>query len=163
MEFGLRPAAFSGVVGGIIMVMVGKLMKLVRMSLQLNIVRMWGAMLGLRGVPQLIASWGVHLIVSATIGIVYARTFSLAGAARRTWLWGFSIGVVHWIFGGFFLAMTSANRPEGAEERQAPGPFAMNFGLDDVITFLLAHLVFGTVVGMLYPRLVPRRRRIWSR
>lgn len=39
----------------------------------------------------------------------------------------------------------------------------MNFGLDDVFAFLLAHLVYGVVVGMLYPRFVPRRRRIWSR
>lgn len=104
MEFALRPAAVSGAIGGIVMVMLGKLMKLAGMDLQLSIVRMWGAMLGLRGLPQRIAGWMVHLIVSATIGVAYAGAFSLAGAARRTWLWGLSIGVVHWIFGGLFLA-----------------------------------------------------------
>jgi hypothetical protein len=158
MEFAARPAAVSGALSGVIMMMVVKLMKLAGMRLQINLVRIWGAMLGLRGTPMLVSGWIVHLIVSAIIGVAYAGTFRLAGAARRTWLWGLSIGVVHWIMGGFFLALVSATRAETSEERPAPGPFGMNFGLGDVLAFLLAHLVFGVSVGILYP-LVSRRQR----
>ncbi len=158
MEFAARPAAVSGALSGVIMMMVVKLMKLAGMRLQLNLVRIWGAMLGLRGTPMLFAGWIVHLIVSAAIGVAYAGIFRLAGAARRTWLWGLSIGVVHWIFAGFFLAGVSATWAKTSEERPVPGPFAVNFGLDDVIAFFMAHLVFGTIVGILYP-LVSRRRR----
>lgn len=158
MEFALRSAAVSGAISGIIMAMMGKLMKMAGVNLKMNIVRLWGGMLGLRGTPMLIAGWIVHLIVSATIGVAYAGIFSLAGAARRTWLWGLSVGVVHWILGGFFLAAVSSIQSEVSEERPAPGPFAVNFGLDDVFAFLIAHLVFGVSVGILYP-FVSRRQR----
>ncbi len=158
MEFALRPAAVSGAISGIIMVLMGTLMKMAGVNLQINLVRLWGTMLGLRGTPMLIAGWIVHLIVSAAFGVAYAGIFSLADAARRTWLWGLSIGVIHWIFAGFFLAAVSVVHNETSEERPAPGPFAVNFGLADVFAFLMAHLVFGTVVGILYP-LVSRRQR----
>ncbi len=158
MEFAARPAAVSGALSGVIMMMVVKLMKLAGMRLQINLVRIWGAMFGLRGTPMLIAGWIVHLIVSTVIGVAYAGIFKLAGAARSTWLWGLSVGVVHWILGGFFLAAASSIAAETSEERPTPGPFGMNFGLGDVLAFLLAHLVFGVSVCFLYP-LVSRRRR----
>lgn len=158
MEFTLRPAAVSGAIGGIIMMMLRKLMKLAGVNLQINIVRLWGEMLGLRGAPMLIAGWIIHLIVSATFGVAYAGIFSLAGAVRRTWLWGLSLSVVHWIFAGFFLAVVSRARREMPEERPAPGPFAVNFGRDDVFAFLMAHLVYGTVIGILYPLVSGRQR-----
>ncbi len=160
MEFSFRPAAISGAIGGTIMVTMGKLMKKAGVNLQMSIVHMWGAMLGLRGAPQLIAGWIVHVIVSVAIGVAYAGILSLADAKRRIWLWGLSIGVIHWIFAGLFLTVVSAIRPQKAGERRAPGPFAVNFGLDDVVAFLVAHLVFGTVVGVLYPRLSQRAARM---
>lgn len=159
MEFAFRPAAISGAIGGVIMVMMGKLMNMAGVNLQMSVVLMWGGMLGLRGAPGRLVGWIVHLVVSAAIGVAYAGIFRLAGATRLAGLWGLSIGVIHWIFAGFFLGVISVIRPAKSGKRPAPGPFAVNFGLDDVVAFLIAHLVFGTVVGVLYPRLARRATR----
>jgi len=161
MVFAFWPAVASGAIGGITMVALGVLMKRSGVPLQMNVVRMWSTMLGLRGMPGQVAGWGIHLLVSAAFALPYAGIFRVGGAVKRSWRWGLSLGVIHWMAAGLFLATVPSIHPEIPEERPAPGPFAANYGRADVLGFLLAHLVFGTVVGVLYPvflRKMGRRR-----
>jgi membrane-bound metal-dependent hydrolase YbcI (DUF457 family) len=92
----------------------------------------------------------IHLIASGLIALIYALIFDLLGIGDNLWFWGLVGGAVHWIIGGMFLAMVPAMHPEIPEERPAPGPFAKNFGVPDVPAFLMGHLLYGLVVGILY-------------
>jgi hypothetical protein len=59
-------------------------------------------------------------------------------------------GAIHWVIAGMFLAMVPSMHPEIPEERPAPGAFAKNFGAPDVPAFLMGHLLYGFVVGVVY-------------
>jgi hypothetical protein len=159
MAFAFRPAVASGAIGAIVMVMLGMLMKRSGVNLQMNVVRMWGTMLGLHGTAGRAAGWIIHLVVSAAFALAYAGILGVGGVAKRPWRSALSLGVIHWIAAGLYLATVPSIHPEIPEKRPAPGPFAANYGRRDVLGFLMAHLVFGTVVEILYPVFLSRMGR----
>jgi hypothetical protein len=150
MPFEFWPAMWAGIVGGIVMVLMSMTMKAAGAPMDMNIIRMWGTMLKLRGGAMQAAGWMMHLIASAVIALIYAWGFDVLGVEDNLWLWGLIGGVIHWFLGGLFLMMVPPMHPEIPEQRPAPGAFAKNFGMVDVMGFLMGHLVYGLLVGILY-------------
>ncbi len=152
MEFEFWPAVLAGVIGGAVMFGTRLMMKkVVGVDLKMDITRIWGTMLGVHATAGRVLGLIIHLLVSAAIALAYAWGFAyIFGVRDNLWLWGLIGGVIHWIIAGLFLAMVPVMHPEIPERRPAPGAFAKNFGVPDVPGFLMGHLLYGVVVGMLY-------------
>ncbi len=151
MEFQFLAAALAGAIGGAIMFGTRLVMKkMVGVDLKMDVARMWGTMMGVHGAPGRALGLAFHVVVSALIALIYAWAFDLLGLDGNLWLWGLVGGAVHWVIAGVFLAMVPAMHPEIPEQRPAPGAFAKNFGAPDVPAFLMGHLLYGLVVGILY-------------
>lgn len=151
MAFAFWPAVAAGLIGGIIMVTMGRLMKAAGIDLQISIIRMWGTVFKLRGTAAQVVGWVIHLLMSALIALIYALGFEyIFHATDQLWFWGLLGGLIHWFFAGLFMMAVPVMHPEIPEERSAPGAFAISNGIDDAAAFLVAHLVYGVTVGIVY-------------
>jgi hypothetical protein len=151
MPIELWPAIWAGLIGGAIMYGTRLMMKsTVGVDLKMDMARMWGTMMHVHGPRGRALGLLIHLVASGLIALIYAWGFDLIGADENMWLWGLIGGAIHWVLAGVFLTMVPAMHPEIPEERPAPGPFAKNFGIPDVPAFLMGHLLYGVVVGILY-------------
>ena len=145
MNVELLPAVVAGLVGGVAMLA----LQLARVgdarARQFDLLAMWARFLALEAQPA--AGVIVHLGVSAAIAVLYAIAFRLAGAVDTGWAWGVIGGVIHWIVAGSFLGTVASDRNAATTE---PGPFAMRAGSTVAVGFLVAHLAFGVIVGLVY-------------
>lgn len=99
-----------------------------------------------------------HLIVGWLFAFIYAAAFKNSNI--YTWWFGLAIGFVH---GAFVLSaglqLISAFHPRMANPYQGPTPtkqleppgfFALNYGKGTPIVTMLAHLVYGSILGTFY-------------
>ncbi|HEY0896902.1 MAG TPA: hypothetical protein VGE15_10160 [Sphingobacteriaceae bacterium] len=97
----------------------------------------------------------VHLVIGWIFAFLYAWAFSSSGL--HTWWFGVMIGFVH---GSFVLSaglqLLAAFHPRMAQpyhgptptrQLEPPGFFALNYGRGTPAVTLLAHLVYGGVLG----------------
>jgi len=105
-----------------------------------------------------LVGFGVHLVNGWLFALVYAAAFE--SWRRATWWLGAAIGLVH---GAFVLAAgvraVPAMHPRMASEQLGPTPtrqleppgfLALNYGRRTPISLLLAHLVYGAILGAFY-------------
>jgi hypothetical protein len=112
-----------------------------------------------------------HVLVMGTIvfGIVYAAILAAVGGPG--WLVGLIVGLVHGVVTGVFMKMMGATHPRmepvanfsGDETWRhdatglhlaEPGLFGRNYGSGTPMGLLMAHAVFGLVVGAVYAAVV---------
>jgi hypothetical protein len=104
-----------------------------------------------------IAQLGIAIIAA----LVYATVFELV-TRRAGAILGLVVAVPHVIVAGLAIGFIPAPHP--AHDFGPPGAFLEYRGIWIVIAFIVAHLVFGAVVGALYGqtrRAVPMTRRAW--
>jgi hypothetical protein len=102
--------------------------------------------------------FGMHLVNGWLFAVIYAAAFESWG--RATWWLGAGIGFVHALF-----VLTAAMpvlpslHPRMASEEQGPTPtrqleppgfLALHYGRRTPIAVVLAHLVFGAILGAFY-------------
>ena len=100
----------------------------------------------------------VHMVNGWLFALVYSAAFE--SWRRTTWWLGALIGLVH---GAFVLlagvSLIPALHPRMASEQQGPTPtrqleppgfMALNYGRRTPIVLLLAHLVYGAILGSFY-------------
>ncbi len=105
-----------------------------------------------------LVGFGVHLLIGWLFALIYAAAFE--SWRRATWWLGTLIGLVH----GLFVLLTGmpllpALHPRMASEQHGPTPtrqleppgfLALNYGRRTPVSVLLAHLVFGFILGAFY-------------
>ncbi|WP_100497891.1 hypothetical protein [Geodermatophilus chilensis] len=107
----------------------------------------------------------VHLVVMSALvfGSIYALLFAWfdVGSGNAWWI-GALIGLVHGLMAGVVMAMmpamhprmtatATAGSPSGpAVELKPPGPFAKNYGAATPPGVVMAHVIYGLVVGLVY-------------
>ncbi|MHC2990501.1 hypothetical protein OB13_02480 [Pontibacter sp. HJ8] len=102
--------------------------------------------------------FAAHLVMGWLFALLYGTAFEQSGLS--TWWFGMAIGFVH---GGFILSVglplfTSlhpriANPYQGptpTRQLEPPGFLALNYGRGTPLVSILAHLVYGGVLGMFY-------------
>lgn len=99
-----------------------------------------------------------HLAMGWLFAFLYALAFK--SAALYTWWFGLAIGFVHGAFvlsaglqviGALHPRMAQPYRgPTPTRQLEPPGFFALNYGKGTPIVTLLAHLVYGSVLGVFY-------------
>jgi uncharacterized membrane protein YagU involved in acid resistance len=100
----------------------------------------------------------VHLLNGWGLAVIYAAAFEGQGAA--TWWLGALIGLVHGLFVlVVVMPVLPSLHPRMASEQRGPTPtrlleppgfLALNYGRRTPLSVLLAHLVYGGVLGMFY-------------
>ncbi len=101
----------------------------------------------------------MHLAAGWVFSLIYVATFQQWGGA--TWWKGAAIGFVHGAFvlvvlfpalPGMHPAMASERRgPTVTRLLEPPGFLGLHYGLQTPITVIVAHVVFGVVLGSFYP------------
>jgi uncharacterized membrane protein YagU involved in acid resistance len=100
----------------------------------------------------------LHLVNGWIFSLIYAAFFEIL--QRSAWWIGAAIGLVHALFilvvglpviPGLHPRMaTDARGPEPTRELEPPGFMAVNYGRRTPIVTILAHLIFGAILGIFY-------------
>ncbi len=125
---------------------------------RMNLPYMLGAMLTpSRDRAQLIGI-GVHLLNGWIFALVYVAIFHSWGWA--TWWAGAAIGLGHAIFvltvvmrllPGLHPRMASERKgPTVTRQLEPPGFLALNYGYQTPVSVVLAHLIYGAILGAFY-------------
>jgi hypothetical protein len=105
-----------------------------------------------------LAGFGIHLVNGWLFAFIYAAAFQ--SWRRATWWLGAAIGLVHAIVvltAG--LPLLPAIHPRMASEQQGPTPtrqleppgfLALNYGRRTPLIIILAHLIYGGILGTFY-------------
>ena len=105
-----------------------------------------------------LVGFGMHFVNGWIFASVYAAAFE--SWRRASWWLGAAIGLVHALY-VLVVAMPalSAMHPRMANEQQGPTPtrqleppgfLALNYGRRTPISVILAHLVYGAILGAFY-------------
>jgi hypothetical protein len=125
---------------------------------RLNILLMLGTMVTAdRDKAKWIGIW-MHMLNGYVFSLVYVAAFEVWGGAD--WQRGALIGLVHALF---VLAvalpclpavhMRMANEyyaPQGLKQLEPPGFLALNYGISTPLAIIMAHLIFGAILGHFY-------------
>ncbi len=152
VEFELGTAIGAGLAGGIVMIalLYGGIMMMPD-QMRMNLLYMLGSMIGMRGGSAYMAGFAMHLMASAAFGVVHAAIFAAGDIADGVLLWGAVFGLAHAVMSGAMLTMMPAMHPEmQAGRMEAPGAFAISLGRPTAMGFLMLHVIFGAVVGVIY-------------
>jgi hypothetical protein len=105
----------------------------------------------------------MHLLNGWMFALVYALAFE--SWRRATWWLGAGIGLVHGlavliavmpILPGFHPRMASERHgPEPTRELEPPGFMALHYGRRTPLVALLAHVVYGGILGVFYHLATP--------
>ena len=110
-----------------------------------------------------ILGFAVHLAVGWLFSLLYVAAFPAWGGA--TWWRGAAVGLAHAAFvlgpgmsllPGLHPRMASGSKgPTVARQLEPPGFLALNYGAPTPASVLLAHLLFGAILGAFYAAGVP--------
>jgi hypothetical protein len=165
MEFDLLAAITGGFIGAVVMTLMMNGAKAAGMT-SMDMVLMQGAMV--TGDRKKAKGIGLvtHLVMMGAIvlGSIYAWLFSLLDVAPEDLWWvGALIGVVHGIIAGMAMAMMPTMHPRMGGDAdtagdeihlRSPGLFGKNHGKMTPVGIMMAHIVYGLVVGLVYGWLV---------
>jgi hypothetical protein len=104
-----------------------------------------------------IAGFFIHLVNGQGFALGYAAVFAVAGEA--TWWAGGLLGVLHGLIALLVIVpLLPGVHPHMASDRagltadtalEPPGPLALNYGRETPASALVAHVAFGTALGLL--------------
>ncbi len=166
MEFEILPAILAGMAGGIAMSAMMRIAKAAGLT-EMDMALIEGAMFtDDRNKAKGIGAF-VHVVMMSgmLIGSIYAQLFSvLAVAPGDAWWVGAAFGVAHGVIAGVGFAMIPAIHPRMGRTAAAHGPhhlhlqplgpFGKNYGAMTPAGVVMAHVIYGLVVGLVYAWLV---------
>jgi len=88
------------------------------------------------------------LVISGLIALIYAAAFE--GMRKSNWWLGLIGGAIHAAIGGLFFGWMSSFHPAMPDLITPPGAYAANYGTVTVLAFIVAHLIYGMIVGGMY-------------
>ena len=152
MEFDAGAAIVAGIIGGVIM-SVALYMGIAMMprQMKMNLFMMLGSMMLPVGAAAFVMGAMAHAGMSVVMGLIHGAVFAAADIDSAEWAWGLLFGLVHWASVGMALGMLPLMHPRiRSGEVDAPGFYALNFPPMTAMGFLMLHLVFGALVGVLH-------------
>jgi hypothetical protein len=142
-------AVLAGLIAGAVMEGPVYLQKAMGLPVKQNIFRTWGILFGQRGTAGYIIGFLFHQLIAVVAAILYAVFFNLIGVEGDLWLYGLLGGLIHYALAGPIVAIIPSLNPDTGNLREQ-GFAYKNYGALDVVTSLVGHLAFGTLVGILY-------------
>ncbi len=166
MPLDVLSAVIAGVVVAQVMEGPAYLQKALGLPLRQDVFVEAGILLKARGTRTRLLGYAGHAVLAAVIACAYAGFFHAVGEERLL-AWGLIGGLIHFFVGGVVMAALFPFLPETTTQpdlktasngwRSGPHPgFAYRkYGARDALTFLGGHLVFGSLLGVVYPALHP--------
>ena len=152
MDFEPGWAILAGLVGGGVMaalLYMGNFM--LPNQMKMNLFMMLGSMMLPVGAAAFVMGAMVHAGMSVVFGLIHGAVFAGFDIDSAEWAWGLLFGLVHWAGVGMALGMMPLMHPRIRNgEIAAPGFYALSFPPMTAMGFLMLHLVFGVLVGVLY-------------
>lgn len=146
MRVGL--AFIAGVIGGAVMIGVIAIARALGWT-DLNFALIWGSMITQNtSAGTWVLGFIIHLIISGLVALIYAAVFEAIRGSN--WFTGLIGGAIHAIIGGFVFAGLPAIHPAMPNLIAEPGAFAINYGTAAAVVFVVAHLIYGIIVGSMY-------------
>ncbi len=125
---------------------------------RMNIPYMLGAMFTPSRDRAKLIGFGLHLLNGWLFSLAYVAAFRSWG--RATWWAGAAIGLAQAVFvltvgmslmPGLHPRMASEQEgPTVTRQLEPPGFLALNYGYQTPVSVLLAHLIYGAILGMFY-------------
>jgi hypothetical protein len=164
MDFQFWPAVLAGLAGGVVMTAMMTMMRKAGKT-EMDMALLQGTMFTGDSAKARPIGLMMHLVVMSALvfGSIYALLFAwLDVGSGSAWWTGALIGLVHGLVAGVVMAMmpavhprmtatATAGSPSGpAVELKPPGPFAKNYGAATPPGVVMAHVIYGLVVGLVY-------------
>ncbi len=152
MDFEPGYAILAGLVGGTVMaIMLYMGIAMLPQQMKMNLFALLGTMVLPAGAAAFVMGAMVHAVMSVAFGLVHGAVFAAADIDSSEAAWGLLFGLVHWAVVGMALGMMPLVHPRIRDgEMDAPGFYALNYPPMTAMGFLMLHLVFGVIVGVLY-------------
>ncbi len=152
MDFEPGWAILAGLIGGGVMAAILYMgIFMLPDQMKMNLFMMLGSMMLPVGAAAFVMGAMVHALMSVVFGLIHGAVFAAADIDSAEWAWGLLFGLVHWAGVGMALGMLPLMHPRiRSGEVDAPGFYALNFPPMTAMGFLMLHLVFGVLVGVLY-------------
>ena len=125
---------------------------------RMNLPYMLGAMFTPSRDRAKLIGFGIHLLNGWIFSLAYVAAFQAWG--RATWWAGAAIGLVQAVFVlTVVMSLMPALHPRMASEQKGPtvtrqleppGFLALNYGYQTPASVLLAHLIYGAILGAFY-------------
>lgn len=148
MKIKIGKALLAGLIGGVATTLVGLIAR--RFGLPVNLEESLGSMFTREfGQNAYLIGLGMHLAISALIGLLYAIGFKTL-TRRANALIGAGFSLIHTILAGLFLLVLPRIHPLIPEQVASPGAFLVNLGTWAVLFFVVIHVVYGATVGAIY-------------
>jgi uncharacterized membrane protein YagU involved in acid resistance len=154
-----RGVALWGFVGTVVLTTLLAGSQALRLT-RINLPYMLGTMVTPNRDRAKVYGFGMHLINGWLFATIYAAAFQ--SWRRATWWLGALIGLVHALFvlcvampmlPGMHPRMASEQRgPTPTRELEPPGFLALNYGKRTPVSIVVAHMVYGAILGAFYRR-----------
>lgn len=153
--FEIGAAIIAGIVATVVMTAVMYLGRaMLPQQMPMNILHMLGTMMTRSTGPAYMIGGMMHFMNGILFAIVHAAIYAVLGLTSGLLLWGLLFGAFHWLITGVGMGMMPMMHPViKAGDMDAPGAFAKNLPMLNIMGFLMAHLIFGLVVGVVYEAL----------
>ena len=152
MDFSAGAAIGAGLVGSVAMAMVRYLgIAMMPRRMTRNLFYMLGTMLTRNKGAAYVGGGMIHLMMGIGFALVHAAAYQVFGLTSAFAAWGILFGLVHWLMAGMGMGMVGSVHPMmRSGEMQAPGVLVKNFPSMTVAGFLMMHVMYGLLVGVLY-------------
>ena len=120
-------------------------------QMKMNQFRLLGTMMLPDGATAYMGGAMIHAVMSIVFAIIHVALYNAFGLSSNLLAWGILFGAVHWVVVGLALGMMPmmhAGIKNGTID--APGAFAMGYPMMTAGGFLMLHLLFGLLVGLVY-------------
>jgi hypothetical protein len=97
-----------------------------------------------------LAGWVGHVLLAIAIVLLYTSFLAAVSHNDHLGWWGVFAGDVDGLLGGGVVGAFADLHPRMPHQVPAPGVFYRHYGRRDFLAFILAHLGFGFVAGVLY-------------
>ena len=152
MDYSFGAAIAAGVVATVVMTaMLYMGMAMMPRQMPMNILYMLGTMMSRNTMMAYVAGTMMHAMMGIAFALVHTAAFKGLDLTSALVAWGVLFGFVHYLIVGMGMGMIGTMHPlMRTGQMPAPGIFVSNLPRMTVMGFLMVHLVYGLVVGVLY-------------
>ena len=152
MDFNVGAAIGAGLVATAVMTTVLYMgIAMMPKQMTMNLLYMLGTMMTRSITPAYIVGAMMHAMMGIAFALIHAGVYAGLDIESGLVGWGLLLGLVHWLIVGMGMGMVGVVHPMmRSGKMMAPGVFVKNHPPMTVMGFLMLHLIYGLVVGLLY-------------
>ncbi len=152
MDYNVGAAIGAGLVGTAAMTVVLYMgIWMLPRQMTMNLLYMLGTMMTRNRVAAYVTGFMMHVGLGIGFALVHIAIYQAADLETGLAGWGLLFGLGHWMMAGMAMGMIGSVHPlMRSGELAAPGLFVKDYPAMTAVGFLMLHLLYGLLVGLLY-------------